>query len=499
MKPANATTLLPFQLDATDKVCAALGYSTRVALIGQIGDGKSRVAAEVAQRYRSRIVTAEEFLELDRSYRRNQQSGGSFDMQELLKDAIRHCDVLVIDDYDTLHMHAGFALRRTFLKRFVQECDRLGKRLLTVHRAPVPFLFESQEDAWRRMRHDLRYEGLAEVVVLEEKRAPDLQAFARSRVSEGVEQIDFALIENEAPRITLAEFGTALAEFTRAGKPGTSGLIEAIRASNGGGNVRETEVEKIGFEQLPGAESLLEQLETHVVIPLEEHALAARLGLKAKRGVLLYGPPGTGKTSVGRALAHRMKGKFFMIDGSVITEPPSFFFFQVQRVVTLAKENAPAVIFIDDADLLFSVHHVAGLLRYLLSLLDGVESQSAGRVCIMMTAMDPAKLPPALIRSGRVELWLETRTPDRETRVRMMQRWLAGNDLHDANGLDAAAEISEGFTPADLRRLVEDAKLTSAARRKRGEHDATIASSLAVAAEEIKRMRQEMSATWAQH
>ena len=46
-------------------------------------------------------------------------------------------------------------------------------------------------------------------------------------------------------------------------------------------------------------------------------------------------------------------------------------------------------------------------------MIDGLESESAGRVCVMMTAMDVGRLPPALVRSGRVELWLEMKLPDR--------------------------------------------------------------------------------------
>jgi transitional endoplasmic reticulum ATPase len=229
-------------------------------------------------------------------------------------------------------------------------------------------------------------------------------------------------------------------------------------------NLRIREVEALSFDSLPGTEHIADALETHVVLPLRNKALANRLNLKPRRGVLLYGPPGTGKTSIGRALAHRMQGRFYLIDGSFITEPASWFFAQIDAVITQAKKNAPSVLFIDDADVLFEIEHVAGLARYLLSLLDGLESETASGVCIMMTAMDAKKIPDALLRSGRVELWLETKHPDEATRAQILERWLA-SAFPDDDAVDyvALARKAEGFTPADLRRLTGDAKLLYAA------------------------------------
>jgi len=88
-----------------------------------------------------------------------------------------------------------------------------------------------------------------------------------------------------------------------------------------------------------------------------------------------------------------------------------------------------------------------------------LESESAGRVCVMMTAMDVAHLPPALVRSGRVELWLEMKLPNSQARAEILSTLLdrLPEELRatDPSPLVAA---TEGFTGADLKAMVEDGK-----------------------------------------
>ena len=89
----------------------------------------------------------------------------------------------------------------------------------------------------------------------------------------------------------------------------------------------------------------------------------------------------------------------------------------------------------------------------------GLLSETEGRVCVMLTAMDIGALPPALVRSGRIELWLDMRLPDEQARPDILQQHVAG--LPPAFGdvqVSRLASATDGFTGADLKRLIEDGK-----------------------------------------
>jgi ATP-dependent 26S proteasome regulatory subunit len=109
---------------------------------------------------------------------------------------------------------------------------------------------------------------------------------------------------------------------------------------------------------------------------------------------------------------------------------------------------------------IFESQEEHGLYRYLLTMLDGLESASAGRVCVIMTAMNVGSLPRAMVRSGRVELWLQTRLPDAEARVCLLKGLLAGVPApFDAVDIELVAVSARGLTGADLKAVVEDGKL----------------------------------------
>jgi hypothetical protein len=282
-------------------------------------------------------------------------------------------------------------------------------------------------------------------------------------------RLDFDKIHRFARRLNAAQLRSSCERLSSLGERiDTERFIDYLRAHHLAANVDLGEVQAVELRDLKGLDDLLDTLEANVILPFENAELAAELELKPKRGVLLAGPPGTGKTTVGRALAHRLKSKFFLVDGTVISGSRGFFE-KIHQIFEAAKRSAPAIIFIDDSDVLFEGGAETGFYRYLLTILDGIESESTGRICLMMTAMNVANLPPALVRSGRIELWLETRLPEEDARAAILEALSAA--LPATLGpvdIPRLATATEGLSGADLKRLTEDGKVLFAYDKARG-------------------------------
>lgn len=310
--------------------------------------------------------------------------------------------------------------------------------------------------------------------------------------------LDFEKIFRFAPKLNAHQLKAACRWLANAPAHTTNAFIEYLRSQRLASNVDLGEVQTVELRDLKGVDDVLRNLEINIVLPLENDELANSLKLRSKRGVLLYGPPGTGKTTIGRALAHRLRGKFFLIDGTFITGTSNFYG-QISQVFESAKENSPSVIFIDDADSIFEDGEERGFYRYLLTMIDGLESESAGRVCVMMTAMNVGHLPPALVRSGRVELWLEMRLPDEHARTEILARHITSFP-EDVGPLDLPRLIAatDGFTGADLKRTAEDGKAIYAYDRVKGLPVKSMTDYFLQAVEAVKENKQRYAAAEAQ-
>jgi transitional endoplasmic reticulum ATPase len=453
---AAAVRLLPFQCKAVTDVAAMVSACPIIVINGEPAMGRTTWLRPLAEQLGAHIIDSgfvSEILITQENKRAHEL------ITEHLVALVQAHPILIVDDYLEILAIGDYARRGLFgilLQRLQRAVLDSGHRLIL--------------NGYERAYLQSPLYG-ATAALLYAPDAPGYADFAQlfgDRLGERAGGLDLSLIHRQARGLNLHQLVYLCALLAQEPALTTMRVLEILDAEIVKTNLKLEEVEALRFESLPGTQEIARALETHVVLPFQNKALAQELGLKPTRGVLLYGPPGTGKTSIGRVLAHRMQGRFFLIDGSFITEPPVGFMAAVQGLVEAAKAAAPSVLFVDDADVLFQIEHIAGLSRFLLSLLDGLESDIASHVCVVMTAMDARKLPEALLRSGRVELWLETKAPDREARAEILRRW-TNFDVPGFEAIDfeRIAQATEGFTPADLRRLASEAKVLHAADRLR--------------------------------
>ena len=145
--------------------------------------------------------------------------------------------------------------------------------------------------------------------------------------------------------------------------------------------------------------------------------------------MLLYGPPGTGKTLLARAVAGEAGVPFYSISGSDFVE--MFVGVGASRVRDLfeqAKENAPAIVFIDEIDAV-GRHRGAGMggghdereqtLNQLLVEMDGFDVR--GGVILIAATNRPDVLDPALLRPGRFDRQIGVDAPDLDGRHKILQ------------------------------------------------------------------------------
>ncbi|HEY6308246.1 MAG TPA: ATP-binding protein [Candidatus Angelobacter sp.] len=440
--------LSPAQNAALNALLQAVQVGRVVHLQSATGLGKTAILRQLQQKVGGIYLNNREMMETAAGKHPLQLEDAFYSV--VLK-ALKGNDVVIVDDFDLVHQ--------------LFCCNHFYQRSHFID-VPMLLLCEYAEAAGKKLVFAARSlpssaERRSYLVELPRFQVADYCAIAESFLKpDTLKNVDFAKVYRFAPKLNAHQIRSAC-EWLTATEPdeiNTERFIEYLRCKRLASNVNLEEVESVDLAQLKGVDDVLRSLGRNIVLPLENDELANELGLRAKRGVLLYGPPGTGKTTVGRALAHRLKGKFFLIDGTFIAGTDDFYN-RVHHIFELAKENAPSVIFLDDADAIFEDGEERGLYRYLLTILDGLENEGAGRICLMLTAMDLAHLPPALVRSGRVELWLEMKLPDQEARGLILRQHLGTLPAYLQTVRDQEiVACTEGFTGADLKRLVEDAK-----------------------------------------
>ena len=253
----------------------------------------------------------------------------------------------------------------------------------------------------------------------------------------------------------------------RAGGPGS--MMFGAGKSNAKIYVQSSQ--GIRFADVAGEDEAKENLQ-EIVNYLHDPKQYEEIGASMPKGILLVGPPGTGKTLLAKAVAGEAGVKFLSISGSDFVE--MYVGVGASRVRDLfhqAKQNSPAIIFIDEIDAV-GRQRGSGLggghdereqtLNQLLVEMDGFAANQGVVVLAATNRVDI--LDPALLRPGRFDRQVYVGLPDIKGRQEILAVHAKNKPLAEDVDLEKLAKGTSGFTGADLENLLNEAALLAGRR-----------------------------------
>jgi len=277
------------------------------------------------------------------------------------------------------------------------------------------------------------------------------------------------LVEGDRARLSL--LGTSVSFVVARLKPKSAAVIVYPTTEI---TIQEKAIEtgrRIGvtYEDVGGLDEQIQRIREMIELPLRHPEVFDRLGIEPPKGVLLHGPPGTGKTLIAKAVANETFATFISLSGAEIHgkyygESEA----RVREIFDKAEQNKPCIIFIDEIDAIApkreEVHGEVEkrVVSQLLALMDGLEPR--GQVVVIGATNRPNALDPALRRGGRFDREIEIGIPDKKGRFEILQIHTRGMPLIEDVDLQKIADLTHGFTGADISELCKEAAMKALRR-----------------------------------
>jgi len=223
-------------------------------------------------------------------------------------------------------------------------------------------------------------------------------------------------------------------------------------------------IPRVAYEDIGGLKEEIKQVREMIELPLKHPELFDKMGIEPPKGVLMHGPPGTGKTLIAKAVANESNANFYSLSGPEIM---SKYYGQseenLRKIFEEAIENAPSIIFIDEIDSIAPKREETHgdverrIVAQLLAIMDGLEER--GKVIVIGATNRVNAIDPALRRPGRFDREIEIGIPDRKGRKEILEVHTRGMPLAEDVSLDKLAEMTHGYSGADLEALCKEAAM----------------------------------------
>jgi cell division protease FtsH len=221
--------------------------------------------------------------------------------------------------------------------------------------------------------------------------------------------------------------------------------------------------------------------ECYEIVSYLQNATAFKeVGAEIPRGILLEGPPGTGKTLLARAIASEVNATFISVVGSQFVEMfVGVGAMRIRELFQTARENRPCVLFIDEIDAIGKQRNSGAggpnfsgndereqTLNQLLAEMDGFQDNEGLLVMAATNLKDT--LDKALLRPGRFDRLLSVPLPDTPSREKILRKYLDSKPVEQEQiSIPELAELTAGFSGADLKNVVNEALIHSVRRKNR--------------------------------
>ncbi len=224
--------------------------------------------------------------------------------------------------------------------------------------------------------------------------------------------------------------------------------------------------DRVTLDDVVDLEDAKKALRDAVEMPLLHPELIKKYDIGNIKGILLFGPPGTGKSMLLQAVANDL-GEVHVLTISgydLVKYGPERASAAMKEIFDRAKENAPAIVFVDEVDALVPSRDQASEIGMqvageFLQEFDKIK-QTTGVVVVGATNR-PDALDPALLRAGRFDKLVFTPPPNNESKAKIFEMNLEKAPIASDVNFNRLAEIAEGFTGADIANVCRQCKLNA--------------------------------------
>lgn len=212
-----------------------------------------------------------------------------------------------------------------------------------------------------------------------------------------------------------------------------------------------------------------------IVSYIKNSTLYKNAGAEIPKGILLEGPPGTGKTLIAKAIAKETNATFLSVPASEFVEmfvgmgaaKIRDLFEQAREAVE--EDGSSAIIFIDEIDAVGKQRGTGMMggndereqtLNQLLTEMDGFQANT--NIIVIAATNRKDVLDAALLRPGRFDRIIYVPLPDKKSREDILRVYMKTKQIEKNISLDYIAEMTSGFSGAQLKNLLNEAAINTA-------------------------------------